>query len=224
MDFAQRIGDWFAGLWAQLPSIPDPTEAARAGIDWLMSNVGGLSVLIESMPMLPDIVAGIRDSVQWLVDQVRWLHDNVPSPGSIAGEAAGVVSSAGSNAASTVGQFLSNLNPFADGGVVPGPPGSPQPILAHAGEMVLTPGMQRGVLAAVQGLAAGPAAYAPPARMLTAGATVSVTIGDVIVNADSPDAPAIGLAVRKEMETVVRRVMGDAMRTLVSDSTGKIRR
>ena len=46
-----------------------------------------------------------------------------------------------SSIGSSIGSFISELLGFQHGGVVPGPPGSPQMILAHGGETIRPPGM-----------------------------------------------------------------------------------
>jgi len=94
--------------------------------------------------------------------------------------------------------------PYQRGGVVPGPPGRPVPILAHAGEAILRPDQFR-VLAALAARAQVPTAAALPAPS-------GPTYVNIYVNADSTG------DMRK-----IKRVLNDALGTDL-DLTARTRR
>lgn len=96
------------------------------------------------------------------------------------------------------GSILGKLNPFADGGMIPGPIGSPMPILAHGGEYVLP----TSVVAAIKSGQAPPANAMSGSSVATAGqATSGQTINNYITNVPTTDANAIANAIGWHLRT-----------------------
>jgi len=92
----------------------------------------------------------IWNSIYAVVDWV-WSKLIKPVVDKISGAIGAVKGAVGAvaGAAGKAGGFIGSLNPFADGGVVPGRVGAAVPILAHGGEVVLNPNQQAGVAALI---------------------------------------------------------------------------
>jgi hypothetical protein len=100
--------------------------AVQAAIRFFRSMGGaartvGAVVAIAFRIMLTPIL-NVINAVERLIGLIR----SIPSPGDIVGGVTG-----------KIGDIAGSLPGFADGGVVPGPIGTPRLILAHAGETVL---------------------------------------------------------------------------------------
>lgn len=89
--------------------------------------------IIGAFNAIKDAVAGAFAFISEKVAQIRSLVESIPTPGDIGG---GILDA---------GRGLLGAVPgFAEGGVVPGPPGAPRLAVVHGGEEVRTPAQQRG--------------------------------------------------------------------------------
>jgi phage-related protein len=121
----QAARDAIGRVWSVLESIlTAPFHAAVVAVEAFERTAGRV---IDAVRGAVDWLIGAVERLVGWIDRIHW-----PSPpgwltGAVGG-AAGVVT---------------RLNPFADGGRVPGNLGQPVPILAHAGEVVLNAAQQR---------------------------------------------------------------------------------
>ena len=140
-----------------------------------------------------------------------------------------------------------HLPEFQRGGLVPGAPGTPVPILAHAGEAVLPPGLTAFLLGlpdlltnVLPMMAAGPGALLPaipgPAPVINQGDTYvyptmaqgAITVQVTVGSTDSADireaARLTAVEMRREIAAIVPAWFRDAMSDLASDSDTTILR
>lgn len=76
------------------------------------------------------IADGIRNAAGSILDAIKGIINKIPGHGLL------------SKVGGAVGDFLGGIPGFAEGGVVPGPAGTPRLAVVHGGERVLTPRQQ----------------------------------------------------------------------------------
>ena len=145
----------------QLGALEAAASAARAGRadEALAAEVPEEATVVDEfrgvgasvVTGFESFISGIRDGVANLFDNTgisslidlvvggfQSLFDGIASLFSGQGGGAG-------GALAGITGFLGGLLPFQEGGFVPGPPGRPVPILAHAGELVLNQSQQAAI-------------------------------------------------------------------------------
>ena len=192
---------------------------------WIYENRDAIEEWLNQSAMGSALVQGIK----WIIDAVQWLTANIPRIPGIGEKGANDLSTGSALGDSAIdkavrwvkfGTLWDEVLGFARGGIVPGQRGSAVPILAHAGEAILTPRMQAGLMNALNGLAAGPSAFAPPTSALSQSMThteIRVDVGGITIKAaPGMDEKAIAKAAGTELQR--------AMRDLIADSDGPIQR
>lgn len=128
------------------------SAAATSSTSIIDAVVNGASALKDALfGMISKLVTGLGNLLSGLIG----------SGGSGGGGLGGLVSSffdlfKGDSASPLPNSTpISFLEPFADGGVIPGLTGSPRPVLAHGGEIVLNAAQQDNVANAMKGASTG---------------------------------------------------------------------
>lgn len=184
--FIEAMLQGMAGAFGWVPGLG---PKLRAAADWFSefrddvnANIDGLQdqvdIFFEGHDHASDKINDIRDNIRALQDQI---YGEEGPPGILDYESGPRISGPGL----TTG----GLNPYDEGGVIPGPVGAPVPILAHAGETVL-PTHRMSAEAAMRqvGLSRDDIAYGTAAGMQMAGGWGDqMSIGTVNVNAGSTD-------------------------------------
>jgi hypothetical protein len=125
-DLFDLLGNFIGVLqdvWTWFNKLPTPVQALISPFAMLFAHIGDVVNIIETLIGDLQKIAGIVPGVVNSISKI---------PG------VGLVSGIAGNVGNAIGGLLGGSH--ATGGIVPGMPGQPMPILAHGGEMVGTPG------------------------------------------------------------------------------------
>lgn len=122
LSIGSAISNWWNGLWSGI-------------IDFFKGLFGGIGDFVGGI--FKGVVNAIIDVLNWLMSPVNTVIDGINA-------VLNGIRSATGGAISLHLDHLGSLPHFADGGVVPGSVGSPQLIVAHGGEVVLSQAMLSG--------------------------------------------------------------------------------
>ena len=121
----------FQGVVSAVVGAIDSIDAKFAPLLILLGPLGAIVVVVRFRDKFVSAFEWVRDRVMPIIDGIRGAIDAVvsafqrmPSVGDIPG-------------AGAVGGLLGRIPGFDSGGIVPGPRGAPQLIMAHGGETVL---------------------------------------------------------------------------------------
>ena len=182
-DFAQKAGAWLdefmtraRPIWEEfaakldetvgpaLAMIKDAIDRMKTALGLAGNDVSAMDVLLQSLKYTLDaVVIAIQavglafQGIAWIVEQIRAAVDAASALWNQLKKIGDILSSGNFNLlggiAGGLGALGASIPGFDTGGIVPGPVGSPQLILAHGGETIL-----------------------PTHRGGTAGNTVNITI------------------------------------------------